>query len=86
MKPQLASCRAQKQTRKLQRALEEDPPNLTTTSAPIKFTPGILEPAFEWDRIRRSAAPLPELLPENGSQELSGLTLGVHHNAKYYLI
>ncbi|CAG8155690.1 unnamed protein product [Penicillium nalgiovense] len=76
MKAQLTFRRAQKLTQELQRVLEEDPFNLTTTSIRTKFTPNVLEPAFEWDCNRRSAAPSPELLPGNISQKLSGSTLG----------
>ncbi|KAK9852281.1 hypothetical protein MYU51_008711 [Penicillium brevicompactum] len=65
----------QKQTREFQRVLEEDPPSLITTNTRIKFTSDILEPAFEWDRVRRSAAPSPEPLPGNGSHELGGSML-----------
>lgn len=86
MKPQLTFHRAQKQTREFQRVLEEDPPSLITTNTRIKFTSDILEPAFEWDRVRRSAAPSPEPLPGNGSHELGGSMLGMQLNTKDYFI
>ncbi|KAK9847353.1 hypothetical protein MYU51_019569 [Penicillium brevicompactum] len=63
-------------TKELQRVLEEDPPKSTTTSIHTKLSSNVLEPAFEWDRNRRSAAPSPELLPGHESQELSGSMLG----------
>jgi hypothetical protein len=73
MKAQLTFRRAQKLTQELQRVLEEDPLNLITTNTRTKFTSNVLEPAFEWDRNRRSAAPSPEILPGNESQELTCL-------------
>ncbi|CAG8214349.1 unnamed protein product [Penicillium salamii] len=76
MKAPLTFRRAQKLTQELQRVLEEDPPKSTTTSIHTKLSSNVLEPAFEWDRNRRSAAPSPELLPGHESQELSGSMLG----------
>ncbi|CAG8074472.1 unnamed protein product [Penicillium salamii] len=76
MKAPLTFRRAQKLTQELQRVLEEDPPQSTTTSTRTKLSSNVLEPAFEWDRNRRSAAPSPELLPGHESQELSGSMLG----------
>ncbi|CAG8218016.1 unnamed protein product [Penicillium salamii] len=76
MKAPLTFRRAQKLTQELQRVLEEDPPKITTTSTRTKLSSNVLEPAFEWDRNRRSAAPSPELLPGHESQELSGSMLG----------
>jgi hypothetical protein len=73
MKAPLTFRRAQKLTQELQRVLEEDPPKITTA----KLTSNALEPAFEWDRNRRSAAPSPELLPGHEFQELSGSMLGM---------
>jgi hypothetical protein len=87
MKAQLTFRRAQKLTQELQRVLEEDPLNLTTTNTRTKFTSNVFEPAFEWDRNRRSAAPSPEILPENESQELSGPMLGTpfDENNTFYI-
>jgi hypothetical protein len=87
MKAQLTFRRAQKLTQGLQRVLEEDPLNLTTTNTRTKFTSNVLEPAFEWDRYRRSAAPSPEILPGNESQELSGHMLGMSfdENNTFYI-
>lgn len=77
MKAPLTFRRAQKLTQELQRVLEEDPPQSTTTSTRTKLSSNVLESAFEWDRNRRSAAPSPELLPGHESQELSGSMLGM---------
>ncbi|KAJ5500622.1 hypothetical protein N7453_009673 [Penicillium expansum] len=63
-------CLAQKLTRKLQLVLGEDPPKPTETSPRTKSASDTLEAAFEWDRIRRSAAPSPELLPGDGPQQV----------------
>ncbi|KXG54740.1 uncharacterized protein PGRI_096150 [Penicillium griseofulvum] len=55
--------RAQKLTRELQHVLEDDPSKYTITdSLPQTQSAARLEAAFEWDRIRRSAAPSPELI------------------------
>ncbi|KAJ5531390.1 hypothetical protein N7527_004783 [Penicillium freii] len=63
-------CLAQKLTRELQLVLGEDPPKPTKTSPRIKPAPDTLEAAFEWERVRRSAAPSPELLLSDGFQEV----------------
>ncbi|KAJ5531460.1 hypothetical protein N7527_004853 [Penicillium freii] len=61
---------AQKLARELQLVLGEDPPKPTETSPRTKSASDTLEAAFEWDRIRRSAALSPELLPGDGSQKV----------------
>jgi hypothetical protein len=64
METQLIFCRAQKMTRKLQHILGDDlsQSSIANSLPRAESTPDSLEAAFEWDRIRRSAAPSPELL------------------------
>lgn len=79
---------AQKLTRELQLVLGEDPPKPTETSPRTKSASDTLEAAFEWDRVRRSAAPSPELLPGDGSQKVHTRTgnsgFGMHSSKIEY--
>lgn len=69
---------AQKLTRELQLVLGEDPPKPTETSPRTKSASDTLEAAFEWDRVRRSAAPSPELLQATPSLVCTPARLNIH--------
>ncbi|OQD74450.1 hypothetical protein PENANT_c106G07305 [Penicillium antarcticum] len=70
MEAQLIFCRAQKLTWKLQRILGDDSkPSIANSLPGADTTSGSLEAPFEWDRIRRSAAPSPELLSKESQKQ-----------------
>jgi hypothetical protein len=82
MTDQASLLRVQKLSQKLQRALEECRPSKGRT----RSDPGALGDPLEWERVRRSAAPSPEVfLTEESEQLEKGLTGAVRTPSQAYL-
>lgn len=82
MTDQASLLRVQKLTQKLQRALEECRPSKGRT----RSDPGALGDPFEWERVRRSAAPSPEAFLSGDSEQLEkGLTGAVRTPSQAFL-
>ena len=63
MKDRKHLSRARALTRDLERAMDKFEPALASTTSQAMPVAGILGPAFEYDRARRSTAPSPEMMP-----------------------
>lgn len=63
MKDRKHLSRARALTRDLGRAMDKFEPALASTTSQAMPVAGILGPAFEYDRARRSTAPSPEMMP-----------------------
>jgi hypothetical protein len=71
MNNQRSLCHIQKLTQKLHRVLEEHRPSISRA----RSDPSALGDPFEWERVRRSAAPSPEAsLGRNDEQFEEGIT------------
>ncbi|CRL31268.1 unnamed protein product [Penicillium camemberti] len=63
MKDRKHLSRARALTRDLERAMDKFEPALASTTSQAMPVAGILGPAFEYDRARRSTALSPEMMP-----------------------
>jgi hypothetical protein len=83
MTDQASLLRVQKLTQTLQRALKECRPSKGRTQA----DPGALGDPFERERVRRSAAPSPEVFLSEESEQLEiGLTGAVRTPSQAFLL